>query len=98
MQVELIRFRKKISTSLTFETLKWIFSRPTCLCLESRSNIIPSREMSQTNPGRVGACRIPQDRKDRIPQHEKWTKSHNMKNDVVLELLRSLYAFKNRQW
>ena len=37
-QVELIRFRKNID-SLTLETSKRILSRPTCLRMESRSNI-----------------------------------------------------------
>ena len=41
MQVELIRYSKKygLYIILTLETSKWIFSRPTCLRMESRSNI-----------------------------------------------------------
>ena len=39
MQVELLRFRKKILTLLTLETLKWTLSRMTCLRLKSRSHI-----------------------------------------------------------
>ena len=40
MQVELIRLRKQILSLLTLETSKWILSQPTCLRMESHSNII----------------------------------------------------------
>ena len=41
LQVELIRFRKKILTIFRFKTSKRILSRPMCLRMKSHSNVCP---------------------------------------------------------